>query len=133
MRTLWEGERGGGFPIRMRQGLFRAPRPCIAADERVAGQCDSPYHLGCLNPPLSAVPDGEWFCVNCKKDPGAPVGAWVGKRIRPKAKAAAAARHASPSDDEAETGGKRKAPPKAKATCEAHVHILHHVHTDWYP
>jgi len=38
-------------------------------------KCDSPYHLGCLNPPLSAVPDGEWFCPNCINTPGAPIGA----------------------------------------------------------
>lgn len=28
-------------------------------------KCDYPYHLSCLNPPLSAVPDGEWFCPRC--------------------------------------------------------------------
>ncbi|KAF9456066.1 regulator of chromosome condensation 1/beta-lactamase-inhibitor protein II [Collybia nuda] len=76
-------------------------------------KCDAPYHLGCLKPPLTEVPEGEWFCVNCKKDPGAPVGAWTGKKTRPKVKASA--RHVSPSDDEAEAGGKRKAPSKAKA------------------
>jgi hypothetical protein len=37
-------------------------------------QCDSPYHLGCLIPPLDAVPDGEWFCPRCLLDPGAPIG-----------------------------------------------------------
>ena len=36
-------------------------------------QCDDPYHLSCLTPPLSAVPDGEWFCPECAADPGAPV------------------------------------------------------------
>lgn len=28
-------------------------------------QCDQPYHIGCLSPPLSAVPEGEWFCPEC--------------------------------------------------------------------
>jgi PHD-finger len=28
-------------------------------------QCETPYHLNCLNPPLSSVPDGEWFCMLC--------------------------------------------------------------------
>jgi len=37
-------------------------------------KCDSPYHLGCLIPPLDAVPDGEWFCPRCLLDPGAPIG-----------------------------------------------------------
>ena len=28
-------------------------------------QCENPYHLHCLTPPLSAVPEGEWFCLKC--------------------------------------------------------------------
>jgi len=28
-------------------------------------KCEHPYHLGCLTPPLTAVPDGEWFCDTC--------------------------------------------------------------------
>ncbi|EJC99702.1 RCC1/BLIP-II [Fomitiporia mediterranea MF3/22] len=28
-------------------------------------KCDHPYHLSCLTPPLSAVPEGEWFCPRC--------------------------------------------------------------------
>ncbi|KIR62535.1 hypothetical protein I314_03480 [Cryptococcus bacillisporus CA1873] len=28
-------------------------------------RCDQPYHIGCLSPPLSAVPEGEWFCPEC--------------------------------------------------------------------
>ncbi|EIN06350.1 RCC1/BLIP-II [Punctularia strigosozonata HHB-11173 SS5] len=37
-------------------------------------KCDHPYHLQCLDPPLQAVPDGEWFCPDCEANPGAPVG-----------------------------------------------------------
>lgn len=37
-------------------------------------QCDDPYHLRCLNPPLSTVPEGEWFCRRCYTTPGAPIG-----------------------------------------------------------
>jgi len=37
-------------------------------------QCDRPWHLGCLTPPLVAIPDGEWFCPECTRDPGAPIG-----------------------------------------------------------
>ncbi|KAK7435367.1 hypothetical protein VKT23_019722 [Stygiomarasmius scandens] len=33
-------------------------------------KCDSPYHLGCLKPPLQSLPDGEWFCPRCAKEPG---------------------------------------------------------------
>lgn len=27
--------------------------------------CPRVYHLGCLSPPLSSVPDGEWLCPRC--------------------------------------------------------------------
>ncbi len=33
-------------------------------------QCDEPYHLGCLSPPLSETPEGQWFCPVCEKDEG---------------------------------------------------------------
>lgn len=36
-------------------------------------QCDAPYHIGCLDPPLDTVPDGEWFCPGCEQEPGAPI------------------------------------------------------------
>ncbi|KAH9479125.1 Protein RCC2-like protein [Psilocybe cubensis] len=77
-------------------------------------KCDAPWHLKCLNPPLDAVPDGEWFCPDCEDDPGAPVGKWAVKKTKtakPKAK-----RAGSPaSDDGSQDGGvKRKDPPKTK-------------------
>lgn len=28
--------------------------------------CDRGYHTYCLAPPLSAVPEGQWFCTGCK-------------------------------------------------------------------
>eukprot|EP00966_Prymnesium_polylepis_P243752 5637095-Prymnesium_polylepis.1 len=28
--------------------------------------CFAGFHLRCLSPPLDAVPDGEWFCAECK-------------------------------------------------------------------
>ncbi|GLE10208.1 hypothetical protein PINS_up022233 [Pythium insidiosum] len=27
--------------------------------------CDAEYHLYCLSPPLTAVPEGDWFCPTC--------------------------------------------------------------------
>ena len=33
-----------------------------------AFQCDRLMHLGCLNPPLTAVPEGEWFCPECEQE-----------------------------------------------------------------
>jgi bromodomain adjacent to zinc finger domain protein 1A len=28
--------------------------------------CDRGHHIYCLRPPLSVIPDGEWFCPKCK-------------------------------------------------------------------
>ena len=27
--------------------------------------CDAGYHMRCLQPPLEAVPEGDWFCPRC--------------------------------------------------------------------
>ena len=27
--------------------------------------CDEGYHMHCLNPPLTQIPDSSWFCPNC--------------------------------------------------------------------
>jgi uncharacterized Zn finger protein (UPF0148 family) len=75
-------------------------------------QCDNPYHLKCLKPPLTAVPDGEWFCPGCENDLGAPVGVVSSKKGKKKAKAQATEEEEEP---EPKTTGKRKAPTKAKA------------------
>jgi hypothetical protein len=81
---------------------------------------------------LSAVPDGEWFCVNCTRDPGAPIGIYPLRKAKPKVvkpKAAAAppreTKKRAPSpmeedydDEEEETGGKRKAAGRTRGgTC----------------
>ena len=44
-----------------------------------------PYHLACLDPPLEAVPEGEWFCPDCEEEPGAAV--VIGAKRKPKKKA----------------------------------------------
>ena len=28
--------------------------------------CDVGYHMGCLDPPLTELPQGEWFCPECE-------------------------------------------------------------------
>lgn len=30
------------------------------------GRCENPYHLSCLDPPLSTVPEGDWLCIPCR-------------------------------------------------------------------
>eukprot|EP00960_Hanusia_phi_P059181 764091-Hanusia_phi.AAC.16 len=29
-------------------------------------KCDKGYHIFCLDPPLKNIPDGDWFCYQCK-------------------------------------------------------------------
>jgi hypothetical protein len=29
-------------------------------------KCERPYHLGCLNPPVKAIPEGDWYCPRCQ-------------------------------------------------------------------
>ena len=66
----------------MRQGKLHIPTysPIIIliCDDshirRPRVQCDKPYHHTCLTPPLAAIPDGEWFCPECVRNPGAPIG-----------------------------------------------------------
>lgn len=56
-----------------------APELCIVCDKDngdddpalECDKCDHPYHLGCLNPPLEAIPEGEWFCPKCVGELGA--------------------------------------------------------------
>ncbi|KAH9847327.1 RCC1/BLIP-II [Lenzites betulinus] len=76
-------------------------------------KCDYPYHLKCLDPPLDAVPDGEWFCPDCEADPGAPV-SLDGVKRKPLAKGKKGKAAATHYDDEpAKAGQKRKAASQA--------------------
>ena len=31
-------------------------------------ECEYCYHMDCLDPPLDAIPDGDWYCPVCKND-----------------------------------------------------------------
>eukprot|EP00897_Mesotaenium_endlicherianum_P008098 jgi/Mesen1/7316/ME000376S06491 len=47
----------------------------IPADDSVVlcSSCSSPWHMSCLNPPLSEVPAGDWHCPDCRPaDPSTP-------------------------------------------------------------
>jgi len=46
-------------------------------------KCETPYHLGCLKPPLTAVPEDEWFCAACLSNPGQPVGHFTLPKKKP--------------------------------------------------
>ncbi|KAG6867701.1 hypothetical protein C0993_012151 [Termitomyces sp. T159_Od127] len=58
------------------------PALCVVCSTE-RGDDDSP--LECDKPPLSAVPEGEWFCVQCSKQPGAPIGRYPVRKSTPQA------------------------------------------------
>ncbi|PCH44602.1 RCC1/BLIP-II [Wolfiporia cocos MD-104 SS10] len=99
-----------------------APEQCVVCEANTEDdegdalleceKCDWPYHLKCLDPPLDAVPEGEWFCPDCEDDPGAPVGPEAPKRSRG-SKGRGAMKKGLP---EPRTGQKRKAPAKSKSS-----------------
>ncbi|KAJ9110156.1 hypothetical protein QFC20_003008 [Naganishia adeliensis] len=52
-----------------------SPDDCIVCGKDIKNnnpleceKCDKPYHLGCLSPPLTEVPEGEWFCPQCTSE-----------------------------------------------------------------
>eukprot|EP00439_Symbiodinium_sp_Y106_P045689 s4326_g5.t2 len=42
------------------------PETLLLCDGGLPG-CEESTHLGCCNPPLKAVPEGDWFCASCQK------------------------------------------------------------------
>ncbi|KAH9941975.1 RCC1/BLIP-II [Amylocystis lapponica] len=101
------------------------PQLCVVCDQDngdddaplACDKCDHLYHLKCLDPPLDAVPDGEWFCPECNKKlevSGATTAVPSKKGGRGKSK--------RKNDDDLEVepapkaGQKRKAPTKAKSS-----------------
>ncbi len=32
----------------------------------VCDGCDREYHIGCMNPPIRVVPEGDWYCTQCR-------------------------------------------------------------------
>jgi hypothetical protein len=99
-------------------------------------QCDKPYHYKCLTPPLAGIPDGEWFCPDCMRHPGAPIGDDATTTVPPEASRIKKASRREPpeyddselmadddsggegddydddDDDDDDIGRKRKAPAK---------------------
>lgn len=37
----------------------------MPAQTLLCDNCDNPYHIGCLLPPLETIPGGAWFCDKC--------------------------------------------------------------------
>lgn len=42
-------------------------------DILLCDSCDAEYHLTCCTPPLTACPEGEWFCLTCRANQGEAV------------------------------------------------------------
>ena len=42
--------------------------------------CNSAYHTFCLDPPLAAVPEGDWYCPDCAPTLAPPP--WFSRRSR---------------------------------------------------
>ena len=42
----------------------------LGGDLLCCGGCNLVYHLGCLVPPLTAVPSGRWLCDMCQASSG---------------------------------------------------------------
>uniref|UniRef100_A0A0W0FCX5 PHD-type domain-containing protein n=1 Tax=Moniliophthora roreri TaxID=221103 RepID=A0A0W0FCX5_MONRR len=83
-------------------------------------KCDNPYHLSCLNPPLKAIPDGEWFCPKCEATPGAALRGYTAPSYKKSASGSEPTSAAMDVDEDEEDkggrgssgggrGGKRKA------------------------
>ncbi|GAB4819198.1 hypothetical protein N2152v2_006244 [Parachlorella kessleri] len=36
-----------------------------AGEMLLCDNCDAAFHMGCLDPPLTEVPEGDWFCDDC--------------------------------------------------------------------
>ncbi|KAI0290568.1 regulator of chromosome condensation 1/beta-lactamase-inhibitor protein II [Russula brevipes] len=102
-------------------------------DPLACDKCDKAYHHTCLTPPLAAIPDGEWFCPECMRHPGAPVGSATPAYAPPAASSRKKAPRYEPpeydsepmegdddegedfddgDDDDDDVGRKRKAPAK---------------------
>lgn len=43
-------------------------RDASAGTILICDNCDDEYHMGCLDPPVFSVPEGDWFCPKCDPD-----------------------------------------------------------------
>lgn len=54
-----------------------APEKIILCDE-----CNYGYHMSCLDPPLTKVPDEDWYCPSCKRDPNDVIAPGAAKQTK---------------------------------------------------
>ncbi|KAG6459380.1 hypothetical protein O3G_MSEX011347 [Manduca sexta] len=55
------------------------PEKIVLCDE-----CNYGYHMGCLSPPLKDLPEEDWYCPSCKRDPNDVIAPGAAKQIKKK-------------------------------------------------
>ncbi|CAH2036157.1 unnamed protein product, partial [Iphiclides podalirius] len=58
-----------------------SPETIVLCDE-----CDMGYHTGCLRPALARVPDGDWYCPRCARDPASVVAPGAARQLKKRAR-----------------------------------------------
>ncbi|CAG4983934.1 unnamed protein product [Parnassius apollo] len=59
-----------------------SPETIVLCDE-----CDRGYHMRCLSPALAQLPEGDWYCPECARDPAAVVAPGARQQRRKRAAA----------------------------------------------
>ena len=69
----WKADKEDGRYAKLKEELHNIDDSdwCEICDDGgsliVCEKCHKAFHLTCLNPPLSEVPEGDWFCGDCMK------------------------------------------------------------------
>lgn len=45
-------------------------------------ECHNGYHMVCLKPPLTVLPDDDWYCPSCKRDPNDVIAPGASKQAK---------------------------------------------------
>ncbi|XP_021188039.3 E3 ubiquitin-protein ligase UHRF1 [Helicoverpa armigera] len=45
-------------------------------------ECNNGYHMICLDPPLTELPEGDWYCPSCKRDPNDVIAPGAAKQTK---------------------------------------------------
>ncbi|CAH2985650.1 unnamed protein product [Chilo suppressalis] len=53
------------------------PEKIVLCDE-----CNNGYHMNCLSPPLKELPEEDWYCPSCKRDPNDVVAPGAAKQMK---------------------------------------------------
>ncbi|CAG9782394.1 unnamed protein product [Diatraea saccharalis] len=53
------------------------PEKIVLCDE-----CNNGYHMNCLTPPLKELPEEDWYCPSCKRDPNDVIAPGAAKQLK---------------------------------------------------